>query len=49
MRSTFTNQFGTRYTVARALETVVAIGTAMLASAFILAAVLPPVGHALIG
>ena len=31
------------------LETVVALGTAMLCSVFVLAAVLPPIGHAIIG
>jgi len=49
MRSNFTNRFETPSTVMPTIETVVAIGTAMLASVFVLAAVLPQIGFMLIG
>ena len=49
MRSKSTNHFETPSTVILAIEAVVSIGTAMLASVFVVAAVLPHVGSALIG
>ena len=49
MRSYFTNPFAMTSTVMPTIETVVAIATALLASVFVVAAVLPQVGFALIG
>jgi hypothetical protein len=49
MRSKFTNQFGTPYIAALAIDSVVAISTTMLAVVFILVTVLPPIGSVLIG
>jgi hypothetical protein len=49
MKSYFTHRFEMPSAVMPTIETVVAIGTALLASVFVVAAVLPQVGSALIG
>ena len=49
MKSYFTHRFEMPAAVMPTIETVVAIGTALLASVFVVAAVLPQVGSALIG
>jgi len=48
MRFEFTNQSETRSTAMHAIEAVIAISTAMLASVFVVAAVLSQIGVALI-
>jgi hypothetical protein len=49
MRSYFTNRFEMPSAVMPTIETLVAIGTAICATVFVVAAVLPQVGFALIG
>ena len=49
MRAISTNLVETRFTAAKAIETLVAIATTMLASTFVVAAMFPHLGAALIG
>jgi len=49
MRTTFTNRFEIRFPAAKVIEALVVIASSILASTFVVAAVLPQVGSALIG
>ena len=49
MRTTSTNRVEAHFTAAKAIEALVAIATTILASTFVVAAVLPHLGSALIG
>jgi len=49
MRTTSTDRVETHFTAAKAIEALVAITTTVLAGTFVVAALLPHIGSALIG